>query len=134
MKKLASFCLFTILLITGCNQQNQKKNLTPEQKDVRNQALQLKNAIVATCDLCSPFLGWDFTPRDATIARNPGIEQDLYLTVVDDEGKPVTCCKKPMRLRVDAQGNLALHCGTCGKLKPVAVHGDKVVVVEDPNN
>jgi hypothetical protein len=129
---LLAIYLSSMVLIFGCQQGNKPPSLV---QDIREkQEHELKNSIAATCEGCNSWLGLYFTDRDIVIARNPGIEQDLYLTVVDDEGVPVTCCKKAMQLRVGADGKLFLYCKTCGKLKPVAVKNGKVVVVEDSNN
>jgi ssDNA-binding Zn-finger/Zn-ribbon topoisomerase 1 len=132
-KTLLTIYLSSLILIFGCQQQ-EKKPASLVQDIKEKQAQQIKNSIAATCEGCYGWLDLYFTDRDIVIARNPGIEQNLYLTVVDDEGVPVTCCKKAMQLRVGADGKLFLYCKTCGKLKPVAVKNGKVVVVEDSNN
>jgi hypothetical protein len=129
---LAAYFSFMIL-ISGCQEEGKPPKLVNKIK--QQQADQIKSNIVSYCEQCdSPFTDVYFTPRDIVIARHPGIEQDLYLAVLDDEGVPVTCCKKPMRLKVDANGKLFLYCKTCGKLKPVTVIDNKVVVVEVPNS
>ncbi|MEN6387050.1 MAG: hypothetical protein ABFD79_17865 [Phycisphaerales bacterium] len=132
MKTLLAIYLSSLILIFGCRQEQKSPSLVENIKEKHSR--QIKNSIVATCDGCYDWLGLYFTDRDIVIARNPGIEQDLYLSVVDDEGVPVTCCKKAMQLRVDPNGKLFLYCKTCGKLKPIAVIDGKVMVVEDSDS
>jgi len=119
--------LTTLMAAVGC-----QENKTPAEvyRIKERQQAQIRNAIVATCDNCNTYVDLAYSPRDIAIARDPSLEQDLYLTVVDDEGVAVTCCKEKMRLRVDPQGKLYLYCKSCGKLKPVAVEDGKVVAVE----
>jgi hypothetical protein len=131
-KILLTICILAAIYFIGCQPKTKPPSLVQDIKE--KQEAELRNSIVATCDGCDSFMDLYFTDRDIVIARNPGIEQDLYLTVLDDEGVPVTCCKRAMQLRVDSDGKLFLYCKTCGKLKPIAVQNGKVFVVQDANH
>lgn len=127
-KTMLIVCLLSISLILGCQEKQKPASLEKELK--QEQEKELEYSIAATCEGCdSRWALNEETPRDLVIARNPGIDnQQLYLTVVDKNGKSMECCKKPMRIVVENDGKLALYCPHCGKLKPIAVKGDKVVV------
>lgn len=130
-KTLLAMCMLSLVLVLGCQEEKKPASLVEDIK--QKQAQELKNSIVATCEGCDTWMGLYVSPRDIVIARNPSVEQVLYLTVLDDEGNPVTCCEKPMRVHVDGNGKLYLHCPGCGKVKPIEVEGDKVIVVEANN-
>jgi hypothetical protein len=120
-------CLLSLAFVLGCEEKQKPASLTNTLK--QEQEKELAYSIAGTCEGCDTKMVLDVSPRDLVIARNPGIDnQQLYLTVVDKEGKPMQCCKKPMRIVVRNNGKLALYCPKCGKLKPIAVQGDKVVV------
>jgi formamidopyrimidine-DNA glycosylase len=119
--------ILLLSLVLGCQEKQKPASLTRELK--QEQKEELAGHIVATCDNCDTRMDLEVSPRDIEIARHPGIDnQVLYLTVVDKEGNPVRCCKNPMRIVVRNNGKLALWCPHCGKFKPVAVKGDKVIV------
>ncbi|OQA02600.1 MAG: hypothetical protein BWY69_00978 [Planctomycetes bacterium ADurb.Bin401] len=122
------FCLTLFISAAGCRTQ-ESTELAETLKE--KQARQIQNSFAAASDRYDAWILGYFTPRDIVIAKNPGIEQEVYLTVVDDEGNPVTCCEKPMRVRVEADGSLSLNCKTCGKLVPIAVKDHEVVVVQE---
>lgn len=129
MRRLCVFYLMLFVLAAGCEQQTKSPELVETLKE--KQAGQIKNSFAAASDRYDAWILGYFTPRDVVIAKNPGIEQEVYLTVVDDEGVPVTCCEKPMRVRVEADGSLSMYCKTCGKLVPIEVKDHEVVVVQE---
>lgn len=116
--------LLLLLLVLGC--QEKQKPASLERSLMQQQKNELEEQILATCDDYSTRMTFEATPRDITIARNPGIEQKLYLTAVDKEGKPIAC-EKPMRIMVDNDGRLLLKCPGGSEFKPIAVKDDKVV-------
>lgn len=119
--------LLSLLLVLGCQEKQKPASLIKILK--QKQAQELAEQLTATSDWDGySRMVLDIRPRDIVIARNPGIEQVLYLTVVDKEGKPIECSHEPMRIMVDNDGKLLLKCSRYGKFKPVAVEGDKVVV------
>ena len=120
-------CVLLLSLFLGCEEKQKTTSLKNELKQL--QAEELKQSIAGINEDDSVRWNLDLDPRDLTIARNPGIDnQELYLTVIGKDGKPMKCCKKPMRIVVRNNGKLSLYCPHCGKLKPIAVKGDKVVV------
>jgi len=126
-KIMLAVCVLSLALVFGCEEQKKSASEIKEIKQEQAQELEYSIAGVSTDDDTMATL--DETPRDLMIARNPGIDdQRLYLTVVGKDGKPMQCCNKPMRIVVRNNGKLALYCPHCGKLKPIAVQGDKVVV------
>ncbi|OHB49428.1 MAG: hypothetical protein A2Y10_14450 [Planctomycetes bacterium GWF2_41_51] len=127
IKAFLVLLLTLIVFLIGCQEKKPELIQTLKEK----QARQLRNSIVATCEGCDTWAVEYFTPRDIVIARHPSIEQEVYLTVLDDEGNPVTCCEKAMRLRVEADGSLSLNCKTCGKLIPIEVRDHEVIVVQE---
>lgn len=128
-KTLLIVNILSLMLILGCQEGKKSASFVEDIKQI--QSRELKNSIVATCEGCNTYMDFYSTPRDIVIARNPAIDnQQLYLTVTDDEGKMVTCCEKPMRVMVDTDGKLYLYCAGCGKVKPIKVEDDKVMVVE----
>lgn len=119
--------LLLLLLSAGCEEKQKPASLVNELKE--KQARELEYSIAGISEDGDTRMALEVNPRDIVTARHPGIDnQVLYLTVVDKEGNPMKCCKKPMRIVVRNNGKLALYCPHCGKLKPVAVKGDKVVV------
>ncbi|HAL44391.1 MAG: hypothetical protein A2Y12_02985 [Planctomycetes bacterium GWF2_42_9] len=132
IKTFLSLYLFALIFALGCQPQTKPPSLVEDIKTKQEKVL--RNSIVASCEDCYSWLDMQFTDRDIVIARNPGIEEDLYLTVLDDEGVPVTCCKKSMQLRVDPNGKLFLYCKSCGNLKPIAVKDGKVFVVQEEDH
>jgi hypothetical protein len=120
-------CLLSIALILGC--QEGKKSASEVKEIKQAQAKELEYSIANTCEGCDTRLALDISPREIEIGHNPGIDnQQLYLTVVDKEGKPLKCCDQPMRIVVRSNGKLGLYCPHCGKLKPIAVKDGKVTV------
>ena len=120
-------CVLSLSLFLGCEEKQKTTSLKNELKQL--QAEELEQSIAGINEDDSVRWNLDLDPRDLTIARNPGIDnQELYLTVIGKDGKPMKCCKKPMRIVVRNNGKLGLYCPHCGKLKPIAVKGDKVVV------
>ncbi len=117
----------SLFLLTGCQEKQKPASLIDELK--QEQQKELEYSIAGTCEGCDTRWALEVTPRDLVIARNPGIDnQVLYLSVFDKEGNPVKCCNKPMRIVVRNNGELALYCPSCGKLKPIAVKDGKVIV------
>jgi hypothetical protein len=126
-KIMLAICVLSLSLVFGCEEQ--KKSASEIKEIQQKQAKELEYSIAGTCEGCDTRWTLDVSPRDLVIAENPGIDnQVLYLTVVGKDGKPMQCCNKPMRIVVRNNGKLALYCPSCGKLKPIAVQGDKVVV------
>jgi hypothetical protein len=123
-------CLLSLslLLVIGCEEKQKSASQVNTIKQEQAQELAYSIAGVSADDDTKATLYE--TPRDLMIARNPGVDnQQLYLTVVGKDGKPMLCCKKPMRIVVDNNGKLILRCPHCGKLKPLAVK-DGVVTVQ----
>ncbi|OHB48866.1 MAG: hypothetical protein A2Y10_06335 [Planctomycetes bacterium GWF2_41_51] len=119
IKKSAFFvCLLSLFFVIGC-QQGQKPPKTVTE--------QLKDSTIATSGY-DTYLSAYFSPDDYFIARDPSGGRDLYLTVVDKNGKPMECCKKPMKMKLDKDGKAFLKCPHCGKLNPIAVKDGTVVV------
>jgi hypothetical protein len=118
-------CLVSLFLVAGCQETQKSKSLTEVIKS--QQAKDLSDSFVTTCDGYDRLTAMDLTPREIVIARRPGIEQTLYLSVVDKEGNAVSC-KEPMKIVVENDGKLALECSSFGKFKPIAMKDGKVVV------
>ncbi|MHB9069312.1 MAG: hypothetical protein ACYC54_02970 [Sedimentisphaerales bacterium] len=127
-KVMLVVCLLSLSLLLGC--QEKQKSASQINTIKQKQAKELKASIAGVSEdgiAVSNF--YDMSPRDLMIAQNPGISnQQLYLSVVGKDGKPKECCKKPMRITIDNDGKLSLHCPHCGKLKPLAVKDGKVTV------
>jgi hypothetical protein len=89
------------------------------------QAKDLSGGVDTTSNI---WMAAELSPRDVAIARRPGIEQTLYLPVVDKEGKEVNCSRESMKVVVENDGKLALECSSFEKFTLAAVKDGKVVV------
>jgi hypothetical protein len=112
--------MLAFLVVSGCQQ-----GPVSSEESLRHE---VEGQLVASCDGCDTRMIFTVSPQDIITARDPSGNKELYLTVVDKDGKPVECCHSPMRVMVDENGKLMLKCPHCGKLKPIAVKNGKVYV------